>query len=248
MTTTGRAALATDQGLTISAKTVHGRVDDRGIDAWDLKAARRALDNLKELLYGPAMRELLKAQIEDSDKNLKQYLGASNGEFSQTQVIVTAAGITMAEFLPTLRAAVSAVDGSSEHLRQVAFDFLFPTHPEHYALPPYRGVVETMGGLPTRSRVMGISGAPDFVTGCADDSYPVRLLGAAEIDDGTVFTYVLQQFKDTENGMQADLRIWYPAACPPVYLDEHAEHYAIEFRNGLRLAAAANYSPAEARA
>jgi len=183
MTTTGLEAIATDQGLTINAKTIHGRVDDRGIDAWELKAARRALTNLKELLYGPPMRELLNAQIEEADKNLKQYLAASNGEFRQTQVIVTAAGITMAAFFPTLRAALSAVDGSPEHLRQVAIDLLFPMHPEHYALPPYRGVVETMGGIPTRSRVMVVNEAPDFVTRYADESYLVRVVGAAELEE-----------------------------------------------------------------
>jgi hypothetical protein len=51
-------------------------------------------------------------------------------------------------------------------------------------------------------------------------------------------TYVLQQFKDTDAGMEANMRIWYPAGCPPIYLEEHAEHYTIEFRNGCRLAAA----------
>jgi hypothetical protein len=55
----------------------------------------------------------------------------------------------------------------------------------------------------------------------------------------TFTTYVLQQFKDIEDGMEANLRIWCPAACPPIYLEEHAEHYAVEFRNGCRMAAAA---------
>ena len=76
---------------------------------------------------------------------------------------------------------------------------------------------------------------PESQAGSAEQGISV----VAELDDGTLFTYVLQQFKDTDDGMEANLRIWYPAACPPIYLEEHAEHYAVEFRNGLRMAAAA---------
>ncbi|MFT4234383.1 MAG: hypothetical protein QM607_05205 [Microbacterium sp.] len=34
-----------------------------------------------------------------------------------------------------------------------------------------------------------------------------------------------------------DLRIWYPKACPPVSVEEHAQHFLIEVRNLLRFAA-----------
>ena len=51
--------------------------------------------------------------------------------------------------------------------------------------------------------------------------------------------YVLQQYKDTDDGMIADLRIWYPSAGASYYLKVHAEHYAVEFHNGIKMAAAA---------
>lgn len=238
MTNPGLNAIATDRNATVTAKTIHGYADDHRIDEWELKAARRALTNLKELLYGPAMRELLGAQIDKADHAMKQYLADSGGEFTTTQVVLTAEGVTTAEFFPALAAVLSAFDDSPEQLRQTAINWAFPMHPEHYGLPPYRGVIETMGGVPTRSRVKVIDDAPDFVTTLADESYPVRMTGAGELDDGAVFTYVLQQFKDGDAGMEANLRIWYPVACPPVYLNEHAEHYTVEFRNGCRMAAA----------
>jgi hypothetical protein len=239
MKNTGLEAISTGRNVKVSADTVHGRVDDQCIDQWELKAARRALVNLKDLLYGAPMLNLLGKQIDQADADLKGYLAASNGEFSETQVILTAEGLTVSDFIPTLRAALAAFDNSPQDLRNAAVGFVFPVHPEHYGLPPYRGVVETMGGIPTRSRVMVTQEAPGFITKFVDESYPMRMTGAGELDDGTLFTYVLQQFKDTDTGMEANLRIWYPSACPPAYLEEHAEHYTVEFRNGFRVAAAA---------
>jgi len=239
MTNPGLEAISTGRNVKVSADTIHGPADDRRIDEWELKAARRALVNLRELLYGAPMLNLLGKQIDQADQDLKGYLAASNGEFSETQVILTAEGLKVSDFIPTLRAALAAADKSPLELRNAAVGFVFPVHPEHYGLPPYRGVVETMGGIPTRSRVMVIQDPPDFITKFVDESYPMRLTGAGELDDGKLFTYVLQQFKDTDAGMEANLRIWYPSACPPAYLEEHAEHYTVEFRNGFRVAAAA---------
>ena len=103
------------------------------------------------------------------------------------------------------------------------------------------GAIETMGGLPTRSHPAFVKpgDVPSFVSDLIDKNYDLSIVGAATLEDGTIFTYVLQEYKDTEQGLQASLRIWYPAACPPEYVIEHAEHYAVEFRNGARLAAAA---------
>jgi hypothetical protein len=185
------------------------------------------------------MFELLRPQIEEADRRMKQYLAASNGEFTSTQVILTVNGLKSATLFSTIRAALSLMNGTPEQVREGVINTVFAQHPEHYMLPPYQGVVETMGGIPTRSHVFVRQDVPDFVTTLIDESYPIRLIGAAELDDGTLFTYVLQQFKDTDDGMEANLRIWYPAACPSVYLEEHAEHYAVEFRNGCRMAAAA---------
>jgi hypothetical protein len=238
MTNPESQAASADQGIRVVADTPHGQADDQRIDAWELKAAKRALANLRELLYGQPMRDLLREQIEESDRRLKRYLADSHGEFAMTQVILRATGLKSADFFATVRAALAAVDGAPEQVQEYVIRNVFPMHPEHYTLPPYRGVVETMGGIPTRSRVIPTQDVPAFITQLIDESYPTRLTGAAELDDGTLFTYVLQQLKDTDDGMEANLRIWYPAACPPIYLEEHAEHYAVEFRNGLRMAAA----------
>ena len=235
---TGLAAIGSDQGLNIRAATSDGVVDDQGIDAWELKAARRALTNLRELLYGEPMRELLKSQVEQADALHRKYLAASDGKWREGQVTLTVTGLTVETFVTFLRTAFGAFDGSPDQLRQITESMLFPSHPEHYGMPPYRGVIETMGGIPTRTKVQLIETPPDFVTACADASYPIRLAGQGRLEDDTPHSYVLQQFKDTADGLEANLRIWYPSACPAQYVDEHIEHYAVEFRNGARIAAA----------
>src|SRR6516162_3334878 len=93
-----------EEGISVVADTPHGRADDQRIDAWELKAAKRALANLRQLLYGQPMRDLLAQQIEESDRRLKQYLADSHGEFAMTQVILRARGLKSADFFSTVRA------------------------------------------------------------------------------------------------------------------------------------------------
>ena len=241
MTSTSLEAIATGDRVTVTGDTMHGKIDDKRIDEWELGASRRALANLRELLFDQPMLDLLREQIEEADRRYRQYVAASDGKYTATRVILTVEGLSTATFLPTIGAMLAAAGESGNQRRQAAVDMAFPLHPEHYVMPPYRGVVETMGGIPTRTRVAAITpeDAPDFVTELVDESYPARLIGSGELEDGTPHSYVLQQFKDTPDGMEADLRIWYAAACPPAYIEEHAQHYAVEFRNGCRLAAAA---------
>ncbi len=234
----GLEAIANDANVSVGAETSLGPADDRRIDDWELKASRRALANLRELLYGEPMLELVRGQVERGDALHREYLAASDGKWTEGQVVLTATGLNVEKFFTFLRSALGAIDGTNEDKRQAAVGMLFPSHPEHYGMPAYRGVIETMGGIPTRTKVGFIDNPPGFVADLVDESYPVRLTGAGRLEDGTPHSYVLQQLKNTDDGMEANLRIWYPAACPPAYVDEHVEHYAVEFRNGCRLAAA----------
>lgn len=255
MDTTGFDAVATGDKVTVSAETMHGHADDARLDEWELKASRRILANLRHLLYKEPMFELIKDQVEEADRRYKQYVEDSHGQYSGTQVVITAKELTVESYGRYLRSSMGSADGSVasglkaatdilggefEAARDLADRQMFPMHPEHYTTPDYPGVIETMGGIPTRTRVQPISHeeAPDFVAEHFRDDCPIVLVGTAFLDDGTRHCYVLQQYSDTPEGLSADLRIWYPSACPPVYLSEHAEHYSVEFRNGFRMAAA----------
>lgn len=208
--------------------------NDQLIDQWELKAANRALANLRELLYGQPMLDLIGPQVAESERRAKQYADQSNGEFRGTQVNVQVQGLSSAELFSTLRASAAANNGTPEQVKKTALEMIFPMQPEHYALAG--GVIEPMGGLPTLTKPVPMPDAPQFVKDLLDKSYPIRVTGQGPLPDGTPFTYMLQQFRDTPAGMEAELHIWYPAACPPEYLEEHAEHYAVEFRNACRMA------------
>ncbi|MBU9765106.1 hypothetical protein FR943_14795 [Mycobacterium sp. TNTM28] len=243
MASKGLEAITTGGPVRVGAQTDDVNVDDAGIDQWELKASRRALANLRTLLYGQPMIDLLQAQIDEADSKLTQYLAESDGKYTGTRVVLTVEGLKIEQFIPVLRSILGAAAADDdEGRRKASIDFLFPTHPEHYSLPIKGvGVIETMGGIPTRSfpAFAPPEEVPDFVSALIDKSYDISMTGKAGLEDGTIFTYVLQEYKDTLAGMEVSLRIWYPAACPPEYVKEHSEHYAVEFRNGCRMAAAA---------
>jgi len=234
----GLSAISTDEHVTVHVRTAHGPADDTRVDAWELAAARRGMTNLRRLLYGAPMQALLADQIAESDRRAHEYAAASAGAFTECHVEVSASGVHIAELLAGIQSMLGGAAADEEERKAMVLATGFPTHPEHYMVLPGAGVVETMGGLPTLTRIAPIETPPDFVAAHMDESYPVRRAGQGPLDDGTPFTYVLQQFRDTPEGLEASLRVWYPAACPPVYVEEHAEHFAVETRNLLRLVAA----------
>lgn len=238
MSPTGLEAIASDQGITATFETILGPADEQRVDSWELEAARRAVTNLRELLLGDKMESLLADQMAESQRRAARYAAESNGEFVECHVQLRASGLHVQEYLGGVMAVVGAAGGSDEDRKRMVLEMGFPSHPEHYMVLPGAGVVETMGGLPLLTRIAPLESPPDFVRQCEDESYPIRRSGQGPLDDGTPFTYVLQQYRDTDDGLEASLRVWYPAACPPVYVEEHAQHFAIEARNLLRLVAA----------
>ncbi len=58
------AGVATE--VEIQFQTAHCKANEATVDAWRLKAARRALRNLKMLLPGEAMLQLLKELISEA--------------------------------------------------------------------------------------------------------------------------------------------------------------------------------------
>lgn len=231
-----------DATLSEVTATVDGTsYSDSDIDTFELRASRRSLLNLRSLLWGENMLDLIGDQLDESDRRIRQYVADSHGEFTGIRVVLDIKGLKIAEFMPILRESMGAAGGSDEQKRQMAVDWLFEFHPEHYALAPEgAGVIETMGGLPTLShpKFVAPDNVPAFVRDLIDPSYALSTVGEADLRDGTVFTYVLQEYRDTDEGLQASLRIWYPKAAPEAYCREHAEHYSVEFRNGVRIAVA----------
>lgn len=138
--------------------------------------------------------------------------------------------------------AAMGANGASgfEEKREAVESVIFPIHPEHYSVLPELAGVETMGGMPFRTKLHRATAdeAPKWLTSKMDSSYALSNVGRSTLTDGTPHTWVMQQFKDTDTGVEFDLHVWYPKACPPEHVEEHAQHFPLEIRGLLRIAAA----------
>ncbi|MEU6572010.1 hypothetical protein [Streptomyces parvulus] len=200
--------------------------DDAAIDAWELKASRRILLNLKTLLNEAPMLKLLDGQIRDADAYHRALLAASDGRWREARTDLEIKGLSAADFGTWFR-ETSATGFAPETM--------FTAHPEHYVMPD-GGMVETIGGHPLRFGV-GTAEAADLprpVADFADPAYPITLAAVMLLQDGTTYAYAVHQMRPTADGVDFALRIVYPAAAPDLMIAEHQEHLAIEFRNANR--------------
>lgn len=228
--------MASQPGFSLECSLPTGKVLSPGeVDAWELKAARRGLQNLKTLLEGQAMLDLLTKQIEEGDAYFKGIIAKSKGQFNESRIDFKAIGITSSQFLEWFE--VIGGRQTNNGRRQFFLDSMAPAHPEHYALGPYpMGIVETIGNHICRVRVDNVVEVPDFVKAYGDASYNNKMPVTGFLDDGTLFFYGFQELRDTDDGCDFRFRIIFPAAAPPVLFDEHAENLAIEFRSWIATA------------
>ena len=211
--------------------TAAGPVQESSVDEWELKASRRALWNLKFLLHGQPMHDLLAEQMEAGDKYFTSLIEASDGKFRECRVDIAVQGLTAEQF-------VTWFLGAMKMDKRALAERTYPAHPEHYALPlgARLGGVELIGGHIARMFVE-IGAVPPDVAGLADPDYPTTIPMTFTLADGTVFCHCLHQLRGTDDGCDILLRVMFPAASPDQMLAEHSEHFTIEFRNWLRAAA-----------
>ncbi|KAI9474201.1 MAG: hypothetical protein EXX96DRAFT_611012 [Benjaminiella poitrasii] len=211
------------------------RVESSQVDSWELKASRRALRNLKTLLAGQPMLDLIQSQIEESDAYYKDIIEKSNGQYKESRIDLKAKGISFAQFMNWWKVWMNELL-NPEIQQQVFLDTMVPAHPEHYALPPNKGgIVETIGEHIARMNIQPCMNPPDFVKAYGDPTYH-HLPAIGTLEDGSILTYILQEIKDSDEGCDFRLRLLFPAAAPQVFFDEHAEHLAIEFRSFINTA------------
>ena len=74
-------------------------VSSNDIDSWELKASRRALKNLKTLLAGQPMLDLLAPRIAEADAYYKEIITKSNGEYKESRIDLKAKGLKVAHFM-----------------------------------------------------------------------------------------------------------------------------------------------------
>jgi hypothetical protein len=223
--------MSTQPSLSLEYSWPSGKaVETSDVDSWELKASRRALKNLKTLLAGQVMLDLLKPAIEEADIYYKDIINRSNGEYKESRIDLKARGLKVAHFMSWWKEWMGDLQ-DSEIKQKTFLETMVPAHPEHYALPPYpSGVVETIGEHIARVQIKPIFDPPPFVRAYGDPSYqPLSAIGT--LDDGSILFYILQELRNCDDGSEFRLRLLFPAAAPQVFFDEHAEHLAVEFRS-----------------
>ncbi|OAD08727.1 hypothetical protein MUCCIDRAFT_105696 [Mucor lusitanicus CBS 277.49] len=212
-------------------------VDTNQVDSWELKASRRALKNLKTLLAGQPMLDLIKDQMDQADTYFKSIIDKSNGEFTESRIDLKVKGISAAQFITWWNVWLSEMlNQPPEVKRQVFIDTMVPSHPEHYAhLIDQEGIVETIGGHLARVSLHPCPNPPECIKAFGDPSFQ-NLPAQGTLKDGSTFAYIYQELRDSDNGCDFRLRVLFPAAAPQLLLDEHAEHLAVEFRSFIKTA------------
>ncbi|OKL62498.1 hypothetical protein UA08_02533 [Talaromyces atroroseus] len=209
--------------------------NDTDVNLWELRASRRALANIKNLLFGQPMLDLVQAQCEQGDAYYRSLLDASDGQWRECRTDMHVPGLKVGDITSTRQRWLEMKHDEMHRSK------LLPMHPEHYTVPPHmngeEGIVEVIGEHMARLRIVATTpnDVPEFVMAYGDPSYSFKKPTICKLMDGTPAFYILHEFRNNDDGCDLRLRLIFPAKAPQVFFDEHAEHLAIEFRTGVRL-------------
>jgi hypothetical protein len=208
-----------------------GEDHDGTIEAFELFSARRALGLLKHKLGRLRLLELLQEEIEAGNAFLRAQVQLSAGQEITGTTTLRARGITAAQFTDWLSRAFGREN------------VLLAAHPEHYSIHRAPGrdvnIVETLGNhvcsflmRPWDDSVVAAQGLRSAAGGSANARRPHMVL-----EDGTVVGSVSTAFDEEVDELTARLSVTLPGTCGPL-VEQHLEHFAVEFRNWILLAAA----------
>lgn len=194
--------------------------DDRNILDAELFSAHRALALLKKKLGRERILELIAAEIEESDAFFRDAVAQSGDQQLTGSTVLHITGISAGQFGAWLGGSFGRED------------VMLAGHPEHYVITnddrPH--IVETMGDHVCSFYMDGWD--------AAETPEPGSRRSKLVLADGTVFGWVSTVFRDSENGFTATLSVGLPASCGQDDIDQHLEHFSVEFRNWIRNAAA----------
>lgn len=206
-----------------------GDQDDQPILHFELTSARRALHLLKSKLGRERLLELLQDEITESDAFMHQALQRSAGQQATGTVQLRAHGISSAAFGRWLGAAFDRED------------MMLAAHPEHYVVHNVPGrpqIVETLGDYVCSFFMAGWKESEQPTSqGALTDAATEGRRSSLTLADGTVFGWVSTLFEDVPDGFIATLTVTVPSACAPELVDQHLEHFAVEFHSWILAAA-----------
>jgi len=207
----------------VTAATVRlaGEDTDVTIDGYELFSARRALELLKRKVGRDGLLELLEDEIAEGEVFLRDHLTRSAGAEATGTTTLRASGMTAAAFGRWLGAAFARED------------VMLAGHPEHYAIHAEPGrlvnIVETLD-----DQVCSF-----FMRPWADsiDDVPAGRRSHMLLADGTVVGSIANVFEDEHDGFTVRLSVTLPVTCSPDVVEQHLEHFAVEFRTWILRAA-----------
>lgn len=204
---------------------------DSTIDGFELFSAHRALTLLKSRLGRERLLELLSDDIAAGDAFLRDHLARSAGRESTGTTVLRARGISAAQFSGWLSRAFQRED------------VLLAAHPEHYSIHNAPGgsvnIVETLGDKVCSFFMAGWDASvatEEELRSAAEDGSDARR-SRMVLEDGTVVGSISNLFQDERDGFTVRLSVTLPATCAPDVIDQHLEHFAVEYRNWILAAA-----------
>jgi len=203
---------------------------DATIDGFELFSARRALALLKENLGRERLLELIASEISRGDDFLRENVDASAGEELTGTTVLEAHGITALQFGGWLSRAFAREN------------VMLAGHPEHYSIHAEPGssvnIVETLGDYVCSfyMREWDDSVVPTGAAAHAS-AKPNGRRSHMLLADGTVVGTISNAFAETDGGFRATLSVSLPAACGQGVINQHLEHFAVEFRTWILRAA-----------
>jgi uncharacterized protein len=209
---------------TINVTVVAGPTSRGTVADWELFFARRALAKLKSRLAQKGLLDLLAPDIDASTQALKTWVDSSQGQWRPATTQLQSRGISAEEFLSYFMSILS------DQPKNLA------VQPEHFVLTPVEDgeghlvrVVENLSRYISDFYIT-FTGEDQAVVNLAPE-YPIRMVGTVALADGTTIGHCLHQFRETEDGFDALLAIYFPAAAPEEFIEGHRQHLAVEFTN-----------------
>lgn len=211
---------------------IDGDATDSTIDGYELFSAHRALTLLKSTLGRERLLDLLGAEIAAGDAFLRDHLARSGDRQATGTTMLRAHGISSAQFTTWLSEAFKRED------------VLLAAHPEHYSIHTAPGgpvnIVETLGDKVCSFYMQGwdaSAATEEELRSAAEDGTDSRR-SRMVLEDGTMIGSISNLFRDDGDGFTVRLSVTLPETCAPEVIDQHLEHFAVEYRNWILNAAA----------
>ena len=185
---------------------------------------------VRRLLGDSGLEELLKDEIAASNDYWKTTAAKSDGKWRPARVKLSARGIRHKEFLNWFKPREGRIPPEN-----------VASHPEHWAVYVDKakgglGVCETLGDKVSWFLLKDDGTKSAFVKD--DPQMPTKFTGRGYLggEDGMQIVETYHQFRDHEDdgGFDADLAVYFPAACEDELVECHRQHLLVEFTNWFR--------------